>query len=567
MTGKRFISRLRSGFDGSVELSLREVAIVAFCSILFFMGWAVLAGQDVNWDLRNYHYYNVFAWFHGRTTYDIAPAQRQSWLNPLVHVPSYLLIAHTRPVIAGALLGVFAGVNFVLIYVLTRLVVRIHGLVPAILIGLLCAIVGVSGPEFLIAVGRTSSDTAVSIPVLGSLLAICWGYRPGATPRAQGIRYWLAGLLLGAACGLKLTAAIYVAGFTMSLLLLWPWFRFHLRHFAFYAAGGILGFLATGGYWSWFLWAKYRNPVFPFYNDVFHSPWAEPASFQDTRFLPKTVAAAIRYPFDWLMGLYPTNEVPWRDGRFALLFILILASILALAGHRVKSHFSAGFNKAKTLSLLVERILFAFLLLSCLISYALWIAMFSIQRYLMPLGLLSGLVLFLALDRLLPSNTSKLISLAALALFCVLWTRTFETERIPYGRDWFGVELTPVVSVPNTLFIMAGGNGPPISYVIPFLPSTARVMRLSGNMPLELGTQLGREAIRVIATHAGPIRTLGNSPIGDTDRERLACCFGLLLDESDCVTFHSHFDEFTSCRLRRAEQPISPGRALGSASP
>src|SRR6266496_5762569 len=34
---------------------------------------SLLLGQDANWDLQNYHYYNAWAWWHGRTfTKDVA---------------------------------------------------------------------------------------------------------------------------------------------------------------------------------------------------------------------------------------------------------------------------------------------------------------------------------------------------------------------------------------------------------------------------------------------------------------------------------------------------------------
>ncbi|MBI2956883.1 MAG: hypothetical protein HYY26_06195, partial [Acidobacteria bacterium] len=138
---------------------------------------------------------------------------------------------------------------------------------------------------------------------------------------------------------------------------------------------------------------------------------------------------------------------------------------------------------------------------------------------------------------------------AALTLFSVLWTQTPEWGRIPYDKDWFGVHLISVASAPNTLYIMLG-DGSPFSYVIPFLPDSTRMVRLTGNMPLRPETELGREAVRMIATHPGPIRSLAISPLEDADREQLAR-FGLRLDESDCAIFHSRLDEFTTCRLLR----------------
>ena len=50
-------------------------------------------GQDITWDLRNYHYYNPYAFLHDRMGYDIAPAQLQSFFSPYLDIPFYLLMA------------------------------------------------------------------------------------------------------------------------------------------------------------------------------------------------------------------------------------------------------------------------------------------------------------------------------------------------------------------------------------------------------------------------------------------------------------------------------------------
>src|SRR5918995_7474534 len=51
-----------------------------------------LAGPDGNWDLRNYHLYDPHAWVTGRLLIDIAPAQLQTWHNPMLDLPLYWLV-------------------------------------------------------------------------------------------------------------------------------------------------------------------------------------------------------------------------------------------------------------------------------------------------------------------------------------------------------------------------------------------------------------------------------------------------------------------------------------------
>jgi len=103
--------RLRAAPDWVVVLGLSVAATATY---------AICAGQDTNWDQRNYHLYGVYAWLTGRTFADVAPAQLQTWHNPLVSLPQYLSIRHLPPVFAGLALGALAGVNGPLLWALTR---------------------------------------------------------------------------------------------------------------------------------------------------------------------------------------------------------------------------------------------------------------------------------------------------------------------------------------------------------------------------------------------------------------------------------------------------------------
>jgi hypothetical protein len=58
---------------------------------------SLLRGVDTNWDLRNYHFYNPWAWLHGRLDWDLAPAQVQSYYSPLLDLPFYSLVAAHLP--------------------------------------------------------------------------------------------------------------------------------------------------------------------------------------------------------------------------------------------------------------------------------------------------------------------------------------------------------------------------------------------------------------------------------------------------------------------------------------
>ena len=255
--------------------------------------------------------------------------------------------------------------------------------------------------------------------------------------------------------------------------------------------GVICGALATGGYWGAHLWFASGNPIFPFYNAVFGSPLFAPVNFADLRFVPPSVAtAAITYPFAWFLGMHPTSELPFRDARFALVaaFLPVACVVSALRRTRGASHGPDGLTIDSTHRFWLLTIFFV-------TSYVIWLAKFGIQRYAIPLELLAGVLLLLSLDRVLPSRRELYVVFAVLTLFAVLWSRPSNWGRIPYGDDWVGVSDAP--SGPPTLYVMMSG-GAPTAYVIPSLSPSDRFIRLTGNMPLEPDTPLGRRAASIL---------------------------------------------------------------------
>ena len=75
-----------------------EAPLPGLVAALLFGGIVSLArGLDASWDLRNYHFYNPWAWLNNRLYYDYAPAQIQSYLNPLPDLPYYALVRAEVP--------------------------------------------------------------------------------------------------------------------------------------------------------------------------------------------------------------------------------------------------------------------------------------------------------------------------------------------------------------------------------------------------------------------------------------------------------------------------------------
>jgi hypothetical protein len=502
-------------------------------------GYAVYAGQDANWDQRNYHIYAVHSWLTGRSAVDLAPAQIQTWLNPAPHLLQYFLIRNAPPVVAGFVMGAVAGLNGVLLWVLARRLQKGDWQWTARAAAALVVIMGLTGSLFLSFAGTSFGEYLCSLPVLAAVIALV-GKRSGdeAGPRA----FLIAGLCLGAACGFKLTSLVYALGMSAALLALWPFLRFRVTALLSFAIGGGIGFAALGGYWSTKLWLAFGNPMFPFFNGIFRSPFFEASNFTDARFLPASLPAAmVSYPWGWSLGLYPTSEVPFREPRFAFVAALLPLAICAMLLHRGRGRSFArerdpGDGRTAPRDFWLIGLFFVF-------SYAIWLGQFGIQRYALPLELLTGVVAWMCLEQLLRSPRRAVLALALLAAFALVWTRPPDWERVPYGADWFGF-VGVDRSGPATLYLSMSWR--PTAYAIPAFRPEDTFVRLGGNMPLEPGTAIGRLALDRIRTHQGPIRTLAMEPLDEAERGRLGR-FGMTLVPDSCKEFRSRMDVFQTC--------------------
>jgi hypothetical protein len=73
------------------------------------MGLSWCLGQDMNWDLLNYHFYNPYLLLADRFDRDVHVAGVQSFLNPAFDVPVYFAIRNAPPVAVGLALGALQG--------------------------------------------------------------------------------------------------------------------------------------------------------------------------------------------------------------------------------------------------------------------------------------------------------------------------------------------------------------------------------------------------------------------------------------------------------------------------
>jgi hypothetical protein len=507
------------------------IAVLLAALVLALGALSLQLGQDLNFDLLNYHYYTGYAFLHGRTFHDIAPAGSQSFQPPLIHVLHYVGIAHLPPRVFGFVLGILHGLNLPLVCALGLAVLRGPGERRRTLVALAAALVGSAGPAAVSLLGTTFGDNLVSLP---ALLALVLLIRHADTPPGPGLAL-VVGFLAGAATGLKLTMAAYHVGLLVAAAILWWPASSALNRLGLFALGSVLGFLPTGGFWDFQLWTRFENPVFPFANGLFHSAFQSAESFRDLRY-------AVRTPYDLLRPFVDTAlgrpdrllEIGMRDARFLLLLLAGSACAVAWLVSRARSG-RVSWTRP-------EAVLAAW----WLASYLAWALAFYTYRYAALLEFTAPLLLFVLVSRLLPARPALWFTLAA-ALLILATTRAESWGRRAWQSPWLGLPIPPLGQQPGSLVLMVGQ---PSAFAIPSFPSDARFVNLSAverfRAP-EAWSPLVEQAVR---EHRGPLLLLSNFEFSRADCEARVEALGLRATPL-CEPVRNGSLRFRLCELER----------------
>ncbi|MBP2298147.1 hypothetical protein [Azospirillum picis] len=497
-------------------------------------------GMDANWDLRNYHWYNAYALLTGRLGRDLLAAQMPTFYSPVLDVPFYLLAAHLPARLAGFLWGALQGVNLSLLYVLASSCLRTVPLPKRTSVAMALAAMGGLGGGTLGLIGTTFQDNVVSLGVLGAL-AVVAASLPGmlggrALPAFA--RAGAAGLLAGAAMGLKNPTVIYAVGLCLAFLALpaRPWRRLWLAFF--FGIGVLAGLAAGGGLWMAHLWHDYGNPVFPHMNHIFKSPFAAISDYVNVSFFPPGVLQRLFFPFVFTFSPLTVGEVPYFDLRVLALFVLVpLGAVCALIGQA-----AGGSASRERAGWLTDGPATRFLLVAISITYALWVAMFCIYRYLVPLEMLAPLALVMAVG-LLPLARRLRIGLAVAVLALVqLTVQPADWGRVAWADRWVTAEVPPIEDPDDTMVLMAGYWA--ISHVVPSFPAGVTFVRIQSNFLQPDSVGNGYLAIMKdkVAAHRGPLMMLSTIP--DTPGgAKAAALLGLRLDPASCRAIPNNLGE------------------------
>ena len=353
--------------------------------LLFFIIVGIVLSNywryEVTSDFFNYHYFIPWAFFHDRTFVDVAVAMENSYHNPLIEFPEYFLIKYFNdhiPVIYS-FNGILFGFLVFAFYKLIQLVFDTHEILQKTQI-ILTMILIYGGFGLISQVGTSSNEISVTIGVLVSLYLL---YKEIFIYQKERLAvFFIAGVILGAMLGLKLTIVIYCVSSGATLIIFYPMFKHPIKVVLWFALGGFCGFCLTHGYWSYILYQNMGNPFFPYLNNIFKSPYYADKFLSYSSFYQKNSFwdyFVFPYLASFQKDVIITSEVYMIDARLAIgqtLFFIVLMVLL------IKRNLKSAIQQNKNI---------IFLVLFTIISYLVWLQLFSIIRYAIPIEMLISL--------------------------------------------------------------------------------------------------------------------------------------------------------------------------------
>jgi hypothetical protein len=519
-------------------LSLSVLAV----AILVLGIFAMSLGSDSNGDLRNYHYYGGWALLNKHVGFDIAPGQLQTYHHPLLDAIFYRVLRwlNAYPRLFTFIWAVPQAIAIWLIFHVARLAFDV---IPRG--GSLLAVIAA-----LAVTGTSMSEAIPNLVLFGAIFLVVRADQAGRAGDSMVGRYGAAGLLAGAAAILKLTTVPYLIGFGGAILvmkLLEPGLP-RLRGLIVFGVGAAVSLAILGGPWWLAVYRAFGNPLYPYYNTVFHSPYFLPENFFDDRFLPRTLREWLTYPIQW--AFQPSTRISERPVRDPRMLFEIAASLVILAS-AVVVRVRGGTAAIARVGGLVWCAAFA------IVAYAFWLKTFSILRYAAALEMLSGILILGAVaiplvglaPRLAWPRVAVGLGIAA-ALIASLVVPNWERNR-PYLDRVVSVDI-PKLPDDSTVFLLGPFD---LAFLAPFEPASVRFIGLNNNL-VRPDRTIGLETLiaQAVANATGPLWSVaGIGPPPEAGIKSLAM-FGLR-NTNECRPVTSSIAlPMTICRLERVPQ-------------
>lgn len=377
--------------------------IMMFIFVLLALLICMATRYEMLADLNNYHYYVAWALMNDRTFVDIAIGLENSYHNPLIELPTYYIINkfNDTPVVYQLYHSIYAGLLAFVFYLLVRLNFDVKTAKGKIQI-FVTMLLAMTGFAYITQIGTSSNEIPVIFCIMTGLYLIYKEVFFCKTERAW--IFLLAGVVMGAGLGLKFTVIIYCLSAGLTLMIFYRRLQTPFKTIAMFALGGILGFLLTYGWWGFLLYKEFGNPMYPYMNSIFKSPYYPEKFLTYSTYFEKNAWNWLVFPY---MASFQgetkiTSEAWMIDVRLAIGYtLLILFLVWTLVTRTLRTEIK---NHQEN----------TFLITFAVIGYVFWFYVFSIMRYAIPVEMIIVLMIVKFVSLFYPHGKKAKI------LYCVI---------------------------------------------------------------------------------------------------------------------------------------------------
>ena len=360
-------------------------------------------------------------------------------------------------------------------------------------------------------------------------------------PRRAAMIAGLAGFITGMAMGLKLPEMPFCIGFGAALVALGGSLRQQGARLLGGAVGGVLGFALFSVWWMLRMKGLTGNPLFPYFNEYFHSPLALDITYRDLRFIPTHFWRELFFPVLFSVDWHVADDLGFQDFRVCVAYFLVIGALLLWAARR--------HSKDPLIDTSVALPLFAF----SAVSYFVWLKIFAIYRYIVGLEMLSPLLIVAAVGFLPLPRRPRYLVLAGLAFAILVTQRSDFLDRAPLGDPYIQAALPPIPDPGKTMVVMTGDA--PMGFIATRLPPQIPVLRVDGWMvnPRD-GTEITRQMKERVGGHlkaGGTLYLIADATEITQARDALTG-YGLAIRWPECQQFDTNLvGTYQWCPLMR----------------